>query len=301
MVGMGEVLLRLGRIEDGVGLFRRVEALGYADDVELMLTMGRALYRENLLPQAKEVFTRLATERPDSADAVAAIGYCVHRAGDEVEACRYLRRALRIDPDLHEARTYMGQLLYDRGDWEGSLREFERVPPTEHWDGLAVWRVLELKSSLAGFVEGDPALAPWRERLDQLEALEADPVEQLLAEVEMRVSGSDPWNLRDENQLELFGIADGSDPEVAIVQVRLSAGQVIRGTWHDAVRQFRDLVGFSHEPLGTFMRRMAERWHEQYGVEVPFTDPEAFLRSAAKFGLLRLTEPLDGSEGDDPT
>ena len=45
MVGMGEVLLRLGRVRDGVTLFQKVEALGYTDDLELMLTMGRALYR----------------------------------------------------------------------------------------------------------------------------------------------------------------------------------------------------------------------------------------------------------------
>ncbi len=294
MVGMGEVLLRLGRLSDGISLFQRVEALGYTDDVELMLTMGRALYREGLFAQAKEIFVRLAMARPESADAVAAIGYCLHRLGDEVESRRYLRRALRIDPDLHEARTYIGQLLYDRGDWEGSLRELERVPPGEHWDALAVWRVLELKASLSGLSDGDPRLSPWRERLDQLEALDANPVDQLLAEIEVRASGSGQWAVRDESQLELFGVSDGPEaPKVPHVQVRLSGGQVIRGSWHDAVRQFRDHVGFTHEALAPFMRRMAERWHEQYGVEVPSTDPEAFLRSAARFGLLRLMEPCD--------
>jgi hypothetical protein len=55
-------------------------------------------------------------------------------------------------------------------------------------------------------------------------------------------------------------------------------------------------MGFAHEPLVQFMRRMAERWHEQYGVEVPAGDPEGFLRSAARFGLLRLAEPKDGRE-----
>ena len=293
MVGMGQVLVRLGQVRDGIAFFRKVEALGYTDDVEFMLTMGRALYREDLFAQAKEVFTRLATARPDSADAAAAIGYCLRRLGDEVEACRYLRRALRLDPDLHEARTYMGQLLYDRGDWEGSLRELERVPPAEHWDALAVWRVLELKSSVLGFAEGDPRLSPWRERLDQLEAVEADPVEQLLAEIEMSLSSPDSWTVRDESQLELFGVTKGSDCENIVVQVRLSGGQVIRGSWHEVVKQFRGHVGFTHEPLTLFMRRMAERWHEQYEVEVSSTDPEAFLRSAARFGLLRLMEPTD--------
>lgn len=299
MVGMGEVLLRLGRVTEGVELFLKVEALGYTDDVELMLTMGRALYRENLFSGAKDIFSRLATARPDCADAVAAIGYCLHRLGEELEAGRQLRRALRIDPDLHEARTYLGQLLYDRGDWDGALRELERVPPGEQWDALALWRVLELKSSLSGLAEGDPRLSPWRERLDQLETAEADPVDHLLAEIEAGAAGSLPWTVRDESQLELFSVGENADDSEVGVQIRLSGGEVIRGTWSEAVRRFRDHVGFTHEPVGPFMRRMAERWHEQYGVEVSSTDPESFLRSAARFGLLQLTELSDPAAGGD--
>jgi hypothetical protein len=41
------------------------------------------------------------------------------------------------------------------------------------------------------------------------------------------------------------------------------------------------------------MRRLAERWHEQSGVEIPFTDPESFLRAAVSAGLIHLE-----SEGD---
>ena len=300
MVGMGEVLLRLGRSSEGIRLFQRVEALGYTDDVELMLTMGRALYRENLFIEAKDVFARLVTGRPDTYDAVAAMGYCLHRLGDEVEAGRHLRRALRMDPDHYEARTYLGQLLYDRGDWEGSLRELERVPPPDQWDALALWRVLELKSSVSGMEEDDPRLGPWRDRLEQLEEAQADPVEQLLAEIETRATGSEPWTVRDESQLELFGVAQGPDnPDVVIVRVRLAGGQVIQGSCYDTVRQLRDHTGFSHEPVAPFMRRMAERWHEQHGVEVPSSNPEAFLRGAAAFGLLGLTEPPDDVGGDD--
>ncbi len=55
----------------------------------------------------------------------------------------------------------------------------------------------------------------------------------------------------------------------------------------------RDQAGFSHETLGHYMRRLAERWHEQSGVEIPFTDPESFLRAAVAAGLVHLE-----SEGD---
>ena len=55
----------------------------------------------------------------------------------------------------------------------------------------------------------------------------------------------------------------------------------------------RDQAGFAHEPVGQYMRRLAERWHERSGVEIPFTDPETFLRTAAGAGLIHLV-----TEGD---
>ena len=296
MVGLGEVLLRLGHHGDGLDLFRRVEGLGYEDDVELMLTMGRALYREGLYAQARRLFNRLAAVRPDCAEAVAAVGYSIHRMGDDVDACRHLRRALRIDPDLYEARTYLGHLLYDRGNWDGALREFERVPPSEHWDLLAVWRVMELKRAMGRLEEDDPALEPWHDRLAQLEEQAWDPVDQLLAEIEARVSGTGGWDLRDQNQLELFGSGEGSGRDERILHVRFPGGQVLRGTSLDVVRQFRDHLGFSHEALAAFMRRMAERWHEQYGIEVLSGSPDGFLRSTSECGLLQFFE----APGDEP-
>jgi len=297
MVGMGEVLLRLGCTERALNLFRQVEAMGFEDDLELMLTMGRALYREGLYAQAHDVFIRLLSRRPDSAEAVASVAYAVHRMGDEVASCRHLRRALRLDPDLYEARIYLGHLLYDRGDWEGALREFERVPPADHWDPLAVWRVLELKRTVGRIPEEDRRLVPWNDRLDELELPEDDPVERLLAEIEAQMASDPTWALRDENQLELFGVQGGSHRGSPVIQLRVPGGRVLRGTCHEVVRQYRDDCGFSHESVPQFMRRMAERWHEQYGVEVPSTDPEAFIRGGAGCGLF---QPAD-DPGKDTT
>jgi Flp pilus assembly protein TadD len=287
MVGMGEVLLRMGQAVAALRLFRSVEAMGYDDDVELMLTMGRALYREGLFAQSRDVFARLAATRPESADAMASLAYAIHRLGDETGAARQLRRALRMAPDLYEARIYLGHLLYDRGDGEGALREFERVPPSEHWDPLAIYRLIELKGSVQRWSDEDARLGPWQTRLDELEVFEDDPIERVLAEVEAKVVGGEPlWRLRDESQLELF--ASGGETDSRVVLVRLPGGRNLRGSWQGVVRQMRDDAGFFHESLAHYMRRMAERWHEQYGVEVSATDPEAFLRGAAGAGVLRL-------------
>ncbi|GMV04163.1 MAG: hypothetical protein AMXMBFR53_04440 [Gemmatimonadota bacterium] len=292
LVGLGETLLRFGERSQALTLFGQVADMGYDDDIELMLTMGRALYREAMYAECRDVFAKAATARPDSAEAAASLGYALHRLGDDVGAGRQIRRSLRLDPDLHEARVYLGHLLYDRGDWEGALREFERVPPQEHWDGLAVWRLMELKRALWHMEAGDARLSPWEQRLRELEDLE-DPIDRLLSEVEAVMGGGGPGASYDPSQLELF---EREARDAGGHAVRLSDGYLFRGTWHEIVRQMRDQAGFSHETLGQYMRRMAERWHEQSGVEIPSTDPESFLRAAVSAGLVHL-EVEGGSEG----
>ncbi|MFW6200521.1 MAG: tetratricopeptide repeat protein [Gemmatimonadota bacterium] len=290
LVGMGETLLRFGEKKRGMRLFRRVMEMGYDDDVELMLSMGRALYREHMYAQARDVFAKAAAGRPDSAEATAALGYSLHRLGDDVGSGRQIRRALRLDPDLHEARVYLAHLLYDRGDWEAALREFEQVPPQYHWDSLAVWRVIELKRALWQIESGDARLAPWEERLEELES-RFDAIDRLLAQVEAQVMAS-AGPLDDPKQLELF--ERGLAVDDAQHRIRSRDGHLFRGTWQEIVRQMRDHAGFSHETVGHYMRRMAERWHEQSGAQVPFQDPESFLRAAVEEGLLFLEdEPSD--------
>ena len=287
LVGLGETLLRFGERDAALALFERVGALGFEDDVELMLTMGRALYREGLYAESREVFARAAAARPDSAEVAASLGYALHRLGDDVGAGRQVRRSLRLDPDLHEARIYLGHLLYDRGDWEGSLREFERVPPPDHWDGLAVWRLVELKRALWQVKDGNKSIEPWQKRLDQLEALH-DPIDRLLSDVEAQVNGGER-SLVDPSQLELFepGERKGASDSH---EIRLGNGHLFRGTWNGIVRQMRDQAGFSHETLPQYMRRLAEGWHEQLGVEIPFADPESFLKAAVRAGVVYLED-----------
>jgi Flp pilus assembly protein TadD len=284
LVGLGETLLRFGERTRALRLFRRVADLGYDDDVELMLTIGRALYREAMYAECRDVFAKAAAARPENAEAAASLGYALHRMGDEVGAGRQIRRALRLDPELHEARIYLGHLLYDRGDWEGALREFEGVPPPEHWDALAVWRLVELKRALWHIESGDARLAVWEARLSELEGVD-DPIERILAEVEARAGGS--VAIEDPSQLELF--ERGSRDRVPH-RIRQPDGRIYHGSWHEIVRQMRDYAGFSHETVTDYMRRLAERWHERFGIEIPFNDPESFLAAAVRAGLLTLED-----------
>ena len=74
-VGLGEALLKFGRLEEALRAFARVEDLGLAEDCEMGLAIGRALYREGLFRESRDRLAALARVRRDSAEVRAALGY----------------------------------------------------------------------------------------------------------------------------------------------------------------------------------------------------------------------------------
>jgi tetratricopeptide (TPR) repeat protein len=272
LVGLGEVLLRFGRRTEAVKLFEHARRLGCEEDLDLLLSMGRALYRERMYEEAREVFAEAIATSATSAEAEAALGYTLHRLGEEVAARRHLRRALHLDAGLHEARIYLGHLLYDRGEWRRSLEQFEGVPIEEHFDTLAIWRVLELKRSIHGAELGGSRLSPWERRLEELEE-DVDPIDALLAEIE---SGS------------FDGVVEVGVEEGVAHRVQTPEGHVYVGSWREILRQLRDARGDGAETIAQFMRREAEKERARTGIHIPATDPEAFLRASARAGLLRI-------------
>src|SRR3954462_15144378 len=90
LAGLGETLLKLGQDDPAQPCFHRTLELGYADDVDLMSQVGRALFREASLRESsqffqssKEFFETAVEQLPDSAEAVACVGYAQHRLGDD--------------------------------------------------------------------------------------------------------------------------------------------------------------------------------------------------------------------------
>src|SRR5580765_4242065 len=75
LAGIGETLLTFAQTPDGLRTFHRVLELGYEDDLELMLQIGRALFRDGLIDEAKEYFDVASRQAPDSAEAVSLVGY----------------------------------------------------------------------------------------------------------------------------------------------------------------------------------------------------------------------------------
>src|SRR5439155_427111 len=74
LAGLGEVLLKFGDRAGAVACFDRMLALGFRDDHDLMLQVGRALFRERVLDDARRFFEVAITGHPDSAELAADAG-----------------------------------------------------------------------------------------------------------------------------------------------------------------------------------------------------------------------------------
>src|SRR5690606_13364424 len=146
-------------------------------------------------------FELARSHHDDSAELAASLGYTAHRLGLDADAFYWLRRALALDPSYAEARIYLGNILYDRGDNAPALYHLARLQPEDHFDDLGVWRTIELLKVARGIADDDDAeLRPWFLRLAELGS-EATAEDQLFGEIEsLQADGS----RLDPNQLELF-------------------------------------------------------------------------------------------------
>ena len=300
LAGLGETLMKFGQQDAAVRCFRRTLELGYQDDIDLMLQIGRALFREGLIEDAKEFFEIGAHQAPDSAEAVACVGYAMHRLGDDDGAITTLRRALQLDNDHVEARIYLANVLYDRGEFEAALYHLDRSTTEDHWDKLGIWRLIELKKSIYRLPDDDPELKPWEARLQEL-AGEPDAIDEMLAEIEHAAEMA-AENPEGRSQLELFGalLADADesrarkDPprarsEVEPHRVVTLDGQEFDGSWDDIVSRMRDAsTEFASHTLVDFMAAESRRQFRRSGVRISAHSAEAFVRASADAGLLRI-------------
>src|SRR6476660_2283612 len=300
LAGLGEVLLRLGQDDHALRCFKRTLELGYTDDVDLMLQIGRSLFREgstrertDFFEAAKEFFDAAVRQAPDSAEAIACVGYVQHRLADDDGSISSLRRALQLDGDHSEARIYLANILYDRNDHQTALYHFERTAPEDHWDELGLWRIIELKRSLYKLEENDPELKAWDDRLTELGA-GLDDIDEMLMELDA-ANGADsaPAAESARGQLELFGsllstLADKqSSSDHHQVEV---AGNKYQGSWEEIVRRMRDAIGVPSNSMHEFMNEVATHGYRQTGVQIPTDTAESFIKASATAGLLKIVK-----------
>ncbi len=295
LAGLGEVALVLGQVELALRSFQKLIELGLQDDHELMLQVGRALFREGFFAEALRFFETGQRAHPGSPEFAANMGYTAHRLGMDADAFYWLRRSLAIAPDYSEPRIYLANILYDRGDNGPALHHFARLDPIDHFDELGLWRTIELIKAARDVDDDASELLPWFNRLSELADGET-PEDALIGEIESLL----PDGTRlDPSQLELFGtlMADlpqmyrrpvGEPPSHVIATLD---GLTLRGSWDDLLLQLQVVEGgWPDGTLRDFMESYAQRGTAETGVSIPVTDAEAFLRGAADAGVIRIVE-----------
>ena len=177
---------------------------------------------------------------------------------------------MQADNEHLEARIYLANILYDRGDYEAALYHLDRSTPEDHWDELGIWRLIELKKMIYRLRDNDPELRPWEDRLRDL-AGELDDIDEMLAEIEAK--HMDAAQSEAKGQLELFGALLSSFADVKSTpeshSISLDDGNTFEGTWEEIVDKMRNANCLSETPK-------------------PEQDAESFIRRRADAGLLRI-------------
>lgn len=289
LAGLGETLLRFGQVAAALKTFNRILELGYQDDIELMLQVGRALFRDGLMEDAKRFIEIAVQQVPDNAEAVAMLGYIEHRTGQDTAAVATLRRALKLEPEYVEARIYLANVLYDRGEYEAALYQFEKTSPEDHWDELGIWRLMELKKGSQRLSDDDPALKPWDDRLAELNE-EADDIDVMLGEIESAANSQAEDEAR--HQLELFGallagltVDAGAEAAHDVIG---RDGRRYEGSWERIVEQMREGSNQPGRSVEEFMQAEARRGFSLTGILISTSDAESFIRGSADAGMLRI-------------
>jgi tetratricopeptide (TPR) repeat protein len=277
LVGLGESYLKLGERARGFQCFERVLDLGFGRDLDLMLSVGRALFREGLWEHAERFFRRAVAADENSADAAADLAYTLHRQGDGVQARLWLERALDKDASNHDARALLANLFYDGGEPEKALDHLERIPLDGMWDAVTVWRMVELYRAYRDVADDGGELDPYLERLDQL-FIEPTPEERILIEIELAAQGVEATIAGGRDQLDLFGV----DREPAATPLRPE------GSWAGIVRAMCECSSEPGRSIEEFMQETARRVRAKTGIEIPHDDPEAFLKASARAGVLHI-------------
>ena len=292
LAGLAEVLLKFGEHKAAFRCFDAILALGFCEDHDLMLQIGRALFREGVFDRARDYFELALVSQPESSDAASGLGYAAHRLGNDEAAVRWLSRGLEMDGTDTEARIYLGNVLYDRGDYDAALQRFVQTDPSDHVEELALWRYVELKKSMYRLDVDDPEVRPWVNRLRELaSAMSRDDV--LLAEIESTLPDG---TFLDPNQLDFFGaqltqlhgmlrwrIGETHD-------VTMKGGASYAGTWEQIVLQIlKDDKDWTGGSLAEYMAQLARKSEVETGVAVSANDAESFIRGMAAAGLLRIS------------
>jgi tetratricopeptide (TPR) repeat protein len=125
-VMLGNVLVRDGRLEDGLAQYQRALEL-HPEDPEARINLARALEQLGRQDEALAQCRALIARSPTAADAFLMLARILEARGEREEAGRAYLEALRLGPDWAEAHNNYGSLLLHEGRVDEAITEFTRA------------------------------------------------------------------------------------------------------------------------------------------------------------------------------
>ena len=141
-----------------------------------------------------------------------------------------------------EARIYLANILYDRGDHKQALTGCN-APRHGSLGEQGIWRYIELLKSREHLREGHPDLREWEERLAELVS-EPDDIDEMLGDIEHRAAEAAAAGTEMKGQLELFGallsdLTEKKRDDDADHSIAIDSHEFV-GSWDEIVCQMRD-------------------------------------------------------------
>ena len=126
LASLGQVLLKLGRVEDAVPFLQRAGVL-MPDDADLQCDLGNALQTLGQLSGASAAYQRSVQLNPNLSRAWYSAGCAESSRKEYAASVACFRRALAIDPGWAEAQHNLGQVLFKLGQVEEALALFRQA------------------------------------------------------------------------------------------------------------------------------------------------------------------------------
>lgn len=129
------------------------------DDPNIQNTYAGFLCRTGRAPEGEKLFLEVTRNPLYQTPEVALVnaGVCLRGGGDNITSERYFRQALAIHPNLAEALLQLGNLYFDRGDYDQSRENVQRflavnpAAPEVLWLGMRTERKRGDTAAAAGY------------------------------------------------------------------------------------------------------------------------------------------------------